>query len=81
MKPSAEEKNSRSSWDRFHHAAGPRWRRHVEGVKLLRVKTLLVLRHAKSSWNDSARDDHERPLSKRGRRDGPRMGELVRDTD
>jgi phosphohistidine phosphatase len=43
------------------------------------MKTLLVLRHAKSSWNDPARDDHERPLNKRGRRDGPRMGELVRE--
>jgi phosphohistidine phosphatase len=52
---------------------------HVEGVKLLRMKTLLVLRHAKSSWNDPALDDHERPLNKRGRRDAPRMGELVRE--
>ena len=43
------------------------------------MKTLLVLRHAKSSWIDPALDDHERPLSKRGRRDGPRMGELVRE--
>lgn len=43
------------------------------------MKTLLVLRHAKSSWNDPALDDHERPLNQRGRRDGPRMGELVRE--
>jgi phosphohistidine phosphatase len=43
------------------------------------MKTLLVLRHAKSSWNDSARDDHERPLSKRGQRDAPRIGALVRE--
>jgi phosphohistidine phosphatase len=43
------------------------------------MKTLLVLRHAKSSWSDPALDDHERPLNKRGRRDGPRMGELVRE--
>jgi phosphohistidine phosphatase len=43
------------------------------------MKTLLVLRHAKSSWNDRALDDHERPLTKRGRRDAPRMGELVRE--
>jgi len=43
------------------------------------MKTLLVLRHAKSSRNDPALDDHERPLNKRGRRDGPRMGELVRE--
>ena len=43
------------------------------------MKTLLVLRHAKSSWNNPALDDHERPLNKRGRRDAPRMGELVRE--
>ena len=43
------------------------------------MKTLLVLRHAKSSWNDPALDDHERPLNKRGRRDAPRMGALVRE--
>ena len=43
------------------------------------MKTLLVLRHAKSSWSDPALDDHDRPLNKRGRRDGPRMGALVRE--
>ena len=43
------------------------------------MKTLLVLRHAKSSWNDPALHDHERPLNKRGRRDASRMGELVRE--
>jgi phosphohistidine phosphatase SixA len=42
------------------------------------MKTLLVLRHGKSSWSDPTLDDHERPLNKRGRRDGPRMGKLVR---
>src|SRR5688572_5475639 len=43
------------------------------------MKTLLVLRHAKSSWKETALDDHERPLNKRGRRDGPRMGKLIRE--
>jgi phosphohistidine phosphatase len=43
------------------------------------MKTLLVLRHAKSSRNDPALDDHDRPLNKRGQRDAPRMGELVRE--
>ena len=43
------------------------------------MKTLLVLRHAKSSWDDSSLDDHERPLNKRGQRDAPRMGELLRE--
>jgi phosphohistidine phosphatase len=42
------------------------------------VKTLLILRHAKSSWDDPTLDDHERPLNARGERDAPRMGRLVR---
>ena len=40
------------------------------------MKTLLVLRHAKSSWETPLRD-HERPLNARGRRDAPRMGALI----
>ena len=42
------------------------------------MKTLLVLRHAKSSWDDPSLDDHERPLNTRGERDAPRMGRLAR---
>ena len=41
-------------------------------------KTLLIMRHAKSSWKDTNLDDHERPLNKRGRRDAPTMGALLR---
>ncbi len=43
------------------------------------MKTLLILRHAKSSWGDSSLKDHERPLNKRGKRDAPRMGKLLQD--
>lgn len=43
------------------------------------MKTLLLLRHAKSSWKDTSLADHDRPLNKRGKRDAPRMGELLRD--
>lgn len=43
------------------------------------MKTLLILRHAKSSWGDEELDDHERPLSKRGKRDAPLIGRLLRD--
>ena len=32
------------------------------------MKTLHLLRHAKSSWDDASLDDHDRPLNKRGRR-------------
>ena len=45
------------------------------------MKTLLLLRHAKSSWKDGDLDDHDRPLNKRGKRDAPRMGQLLRDQD
>ena len=41
------------------------------------MKSLLILRHAKSSWNKPGLDDHDRPLNKRGKRDAPRMGRLL----
>lgn len=43
------------------------------------MKTLLLLRHAKSDWDDPNLPDHERPLNKRGKRDAPRMARLLRD--
>ena len=43
------------------------------------MKTLLLMRHAKSSWKDGDLADHDRPLNKRGRRDAPRMGRLLRE--
>ena len=43
------------------------------------MKTLLILRHAKSSWEDSSLDDHERPLNPRGKKDAPRIAELARE--
>ena len=42
------------------------------------MKTLLLMRHAKSSWDNSRLTDYERPLNERGRRDAPRMGRLLR---
>jgi phosphohistidine phosphatase len=43
------------------------------------MKTLLVLRHAKSSWKDTSLEDHDRPLNKRGKKTAPRMGKLLKD--
>ena len=41
------------------------------------MRTLLVMRHAKSSWANAHQPDHDRPLNDRGRRDAPRMGRLL----
>ena len=43
------------------------------------MKTLFILRHAKSSWNDLNIPDHDRPLNKRGKHDAPLMGKLLSD--
>ncbi|KIC41087.1 phosphoglycerate mutase [Ruegeria sp. ANG-R] len=32
------------------------------------TRTLILTRHAKSSWNDFSLDDHDRPLNNRGRK-------------
>jgi phosphohistidine phosphatase len=36
------------------------------------------MRHAKSSWDDAAMSDFERPLNERGRKAAPLMGEYIR---
>ena len=38
------------------------------------IRRLIVMRHAKSSWDSSIGSDHERPLDCRGRKDAPRIG-------
>ena len=41
------------------------------------MKTLTILRHAKSSWKDSSLSDHDRPRNKRGEGYAPVMGARV----
>lgn len=42
------------------------------------MKTLLLIRHAKSSWTDPDMDDFDRPLNKRGKVNAPEMAERLR---
>jgi phosphohistidine phosphatase len=42
------------------------------------MKTLLLLRHAKSSWDDPGISDHDRPLNTRGLHDAPKVGKLIK---
>jgi phosphohistidine phosphatase len=41
------------------------------------VKTVLLLRHAKSAWGDPGLADHDRPLSRRGERAAEAMGDHI----
>ncbi|REJ75369.1 MAG: histidine phosphatase family protein [Acidobacteria bacterium] len=45
------------------------------------MKTLYVLRHAKSSWDHPELSDFERPLNDRGRKAAPFMGRLMAERD
>ena len=42
------------------------------------MKTLFLLRHAKSSWKDETLADFERPLNRRGKRAAETMGDYFR---
>ena len=41
------------------------------------MKTLFLVRHAKSSRDDPSLPDRERPLDDRGKRDAPKMGKRL----
>ncbi len=42
------------------------------------MKTVLLLRHAKSDWGNPMMGDFDRPLSKRGIKDAPRIGRTLK---
>lgn len=41
------------------------------------MKELILVRHAKSSWNNPGLSDHDRPLNNRGKRDAPVMAQYL----
>jgi phosphohistidine phosphatase len=45
------------------------------------MKTLILVRHAKSSWDDAMLSDFDRPLNDRGKRDAPRMAKRLKEKD
>jgi phosphohistidine phosphatase len=44
-----------------------------------KTKKVLLMRHAKSSWNNPGLRDFDRPLNKRGKKDAPRMGKYLKE--
>ncbi len=43
------------------------------------MKTLFILRHAKSSWGNANLADYDRPLNERGKKDAPRVGQVLQE--
>ena len=43
------------------------------------VKTLILVRHAKSDWRNPGLDDFDRPLNERGKKDAPAMAQRLVD--
>ena len=43
------------------------------------VKTLILVRHAKSDWGNPGLDDFDRPLNERGKKDAPTMAQRLID--
>ena len=43
------------------------------------TRTLILTRHAKSSWDDPLLSDHDRPLNKRGRKSAPAIGDWLKE--
>jgi len=46
-----------------------------------KIRTVALIRHAKSSWSDPSFSDFERPLNKRGIRDAPRVWAALSQAD
>lgn len=45
------------------------------------MKTLLLIRHAKSSWDQAGLSDFDRPLNERGKNDAPVMAKRVKEKE
>jgi phosphohistidine phosphatase len=45
------------------------------------MKTLYLVRHAKSDWSDQSLTDFDRPLNNRGKKDAPFMGKVLREKE
>jgi phosphohistidine phosphatase len=45
---------------------------------VFKMKTIILVRHAKSSWKDLSLADFDRPLNKRGKKNAPFMGKKLK---
>jgi phosphohistidine phosphatase len=47
-------------------------------IQFIDMKTLYVVRHAKSSWDNLGEPDQKRPLNERGKKDAPEMAKKLK---
>lgn len=45
------------------------------------MKQLLLIRHAKSSWEDESLDDIDRPLNNRGKKEASLLAQLLKEKE
>ncbi|HEY0731207.1 MAG TPA: histidine phosphatase family protein, partial [Chitinophagaceae bacterium] len=45
------------------------------------MKTVILVRHAKSSWDNIGEADIDRPLNERGKKDAPEMAKRLKKRD
>jgi len=75
LRAAAGRDKSRVAWQKWHRGAMLRENR----PNSMPMRQLLLLRHAKSSWDNKALPDQDRPLSPRGRRAASLMRRAMRD--
>jgi len=75
VRAAAGRDKSRSTWQKWSRVTMPRENRPDP----MPMRQLLLLRHAKSSWDNKALPDQDRPLSPRGRRAASLMRRAMRD--
>lgn len=47
----------------------------------MQARAVLLIRHAKSSWDDISLKDFDRPLNERGKKDAPAMAKRLQEKD
>jgi phosphohistidine phosphatase len=75
MPPSAGRDKSREAWQKWFRVTMPR----EICPTAMPMRQLLLLRHAKSSWDDKTLPDRDRPLNPRGRRSAAAMRQAMCD--
>jgi len=75
MRAAAGRDKSSVAWQKCFRVTMPREMRPTA----MPLRQLLLLRHAKSSWDDKTAPDRDRPLSPRGRRAAAAMRQAMRD--